>query len=75
MKKPPTRLLILGSSRLAESEAEPYLGTYRYHPDYQTEFGPDHVVNQAFGRFCEQGGESLVLSDIDLARHVVTVYA
>lgn len=68
------RLLILGCNRSPEAGTSPYRGTYRSHPNYQSHLDPDHEVNRVFGEFCAAGGESLVVSDIQLARKVVMLY-
>jgi hypothetical protein len=69
-----THILILGSNRSPNSASEKYRGTYRSRPNYQAHLDPQHEVNLAFEEYCEQGGESLVLSNITFARQIVQLY-
>jgi hypothetical protein len=41
---------------------------------YQDQFPEHHSVNQAFLRFCEIGGQSGILHDLESAREIVRIY-
>jgi hypothetical protein len=69
-----TRLLILGSNQLGQAGSNSYRGTYRGSPDYQTQYAPTHPANLAFARFCELGGQTLVLRDLSFALKLVAIY-
>lgn len=68
------RLLILGGNRHLDNGSVRYRGVYRNGPDYQSKYGPESPINRAFARYCEDGGQSLVLSNINFARELVSLY-
>lgn len=51
-----------------------YRGTFRDGPHYVEGLGDAHEVNRAYRWFADQGGEDLVVHDLDGARKLVEVY-
>jgi hypothetical protein len=67
------QLLILDKKVVSRSRFT-YLGVNRYTPSYQESYPPDSRVNQAFRWFCEYGGESGIVHDLESAKELVRQY-
>jgi hypothetical protein len=68
------KLLILGHNLNPKRRHIPYRGTYRSHPTYCRQVSEDHEVNQAFLWFCQEGGESGVIHDLNRAKSLIRTY-